>query len=205
MDPQRIWTPHPAQFDHHVDDNIYCDVAAYMAQTVSASAITLWHVLGFPNPLHGPNPLSLEKFDGRYTHQRKTLGHLVNSRILTVCVLPEKRVIMAATLQDWLCNRTNFTLRKVSSLHGSLESMTQHVIWMRPVFLATQNAIRHELTKHYYVLKRVYAKTGRADRIRAKLPPALLDHLATLIARTRRRCCGPPEQGSPSHNQYLPR
>jgi hypothetical protein len=115
------------QFDHHVDDNIYCDVAAYMTQTVSASALALWHVLGFPNPLHGPNPLSLEKFDGQYTHQRKTLGHLVDSRTLTVCVLPEKRVIMAATLQDWLCTRSEFTLREISSLHGSLESMTRHV------------------------------------------------------------------------------
>ena len=175
----------PPQFDHHVDDNIYCDVAAYMAQTVSASALALWHVLGFPNPLHGPNPLSLEKFDGRYTHQRQTLGHLIDSRTMTVSVLPEKRAIMAATLQDWLCNRADFNLREISSLHGSLESMTRHVTWMRPLFFAIQNAIRHELSKRYYVLKRIYAKTGRADRIRTQLPPALLDRLSTLIARDK--------------------
>ena len=175
----------PPQFDHHVDDNIYGDVAAYMAQTVSASALALWHVLGFPNPLHGPNPLSLEKFDGRYTHQRKTLGHLVDSRTLEVCVLPEKRAVMAATLQDWLGNRADFNLREISSLHGSLESMTRHVTWMRPLFFAIQNTIRHELSKRYYVLKRMYDKTGRAARIRAQLPPALLDRLSTLIARDK--------------------
>jgi hypothetical protein len=38
----------PPQFNHHVDDNIYCNVAAHIAQTVSASALALWHVLGFP-------------------------------------------------------------------------------------------------------------------------------------------------------------
>ena len=175
----------PPQFDHHVDDNIYCDVAAHMAQTVSASALALWHILGFPDPLRGPNPLSLEKFDGRYTHQRKTLGHLIDSRTLTVSVLPEKRATMAALLQDWLGNRVEFTLREISSLHGSLESMTRHIAWMRPLFFAIQNAIRNELSKRYYVLKRTYAKTGRADRIRAKLPPALLDRLSTLIARDK--------------------
>ena len=161
----------PPQFDHHVDDNIYCDVASHMAQTVSSSALALWHVLGFPNPSHGPNPLSLEKFDGRYTHQRQTLGHLIDSRTMTVSVLPKKRTIMTATLQEWLGNRVDFSLRDISSLHGSLESMTRHVIWMRPLFFAVQNAIRHELSKRYYVLKRVYAKTGRADKIRAQLPP----------------------------------
>jgi hypothetical protein len=175
----------PPQFDHHVDDNIYCDVAAYMAQTVSASALALWHILGFPNPLHGPNPLSLEKFNGRYTHQRQTLGHLVDSRTMTVSVLPEKRTIIAAMLQDWLQSRTDYNLREISSLHGSLESMTRHVTWMRPLFFAIQNAIRCELSRRYYVLKRTYAKTGRANRLRAKLPPALLDRLSTLIARDK--------------------
>ena len=175
----------PPQFDHHVDDNIYCDTAPYMLQTVSASALALWHVLGFPNPKQGPNPLSLEKFDGRYTHQRKTLGHLVDSRTLTVSVLPEKRTIMTALLQDWLGNRVEFSLRDISSLHGSLESMTRHVTWMRPLFFAIQNAIRHELSRRYYVLLRTYAKTGRANKIRAQLPPALLDRLSTLIARDK--------------------
>ena len=175
----------PPQFDHHVDDNIYCDVAAHMAQTVSASALALWHVLGFPNPSQGPNPLSLEKFDGRYTHQRKTLGHLIDSRTLTVSVTPEKRTIIAALLQDWLDNRVEFTLREISSLHGSLESVTRHVTWMRPLFFAIQNAIRHELSTRYYVLKRTYAKTGRPDKLRAQLPPTLLDRLSTLIARDK--------------------
>jgi hypothetical protein len=59
------------------------------------------------------------------------------------------------------------------------------VVWMRPLFFAVQNAIRHELSKRYYVLKRVYAKTGRADKIRAQLPPPLLDRLSTLIARDK--------------------
>jgi hypothetical protein len=195
----------PPQFNHHVDDNIYCDVAEHMAQTVSASALALWHVLGFPNPLHGPNPLSLEKFDGRYTHQRQTLGHLIDSRTMTVSVLPEKRAIMTATLQDWLGNCVEFNLREISSLHGSLESMTRHVTWMRPLFFAIQNAIRHELTKRYHVLKRVYEKTGRADRIRAKLPPALLNRLSTLIARDKAAQLWSSRTSLSSSSPYAPR
>ena len=63
--------------------------------------------------------------------------------------------------------------------------MTRHVTWMRPLFFAIQNAIRHELSKRYFVLKRTYEKTGRADRLRTQLPPALLDRLSTLIARDK--------------------
>jgi hypothetical protein len=63
-----------------------------------------------------------------------------------VSVLPEKLAIIAATLQGWLYTCVEFTLREISSLHGSLQSMTRHVTWMRPLFFAVQNAIRHELS-----------------------------------------------------------
>ena len=175
----------PPQFDHHVDDDIYADVASFMPLTVSSSALALWQVLGFPNPLHGPNVLSQEKFDGRYTHQRKTLGYWVDSRRMEVAALPAKRALVADSLREWCTCRTHFTLRDISSIHGSLENMTRHVTWMRPLFFALQNAIRVELNRRYYVLQRMYPRTGRAARLQAKLPATLYHRLSSLIARDK--------------------
>ena len=93
--------------------------ALVLSATTAAAQQDDW---SFPNPLQGPNPLSLEKFDGRYTHQRKTLGYMIDSRRKEVAAWPEKRALLAETLDEWCHSRTKFTLREISSLHGSLET-----------------------------------------------------------------------------------
>ena len=112
------------QFDHHVDDNIYADVGEHMHRTVCSSVLALWQILGFPHE-DTPDPLSREKFCGTYTHTRKTLGHLVDSRNMTVGITPEKRDMLLEELGDWINVVKEFTLRDITSLHGSLESVTR--------------------------------------------------------------------------------
>jgi hypothetical protein len=107
------------QFDHHVDDNIYADVGEYMHKTVCSSVLALWQILGFPHE-DTLDPLSREKFCGTYTHLRKTLGRLVDLRDMTLGITPEKREILLEELYDWINVVNEFTLREISSLHGSL-------------------------------------------------------------------------------------
>ena len=134
---------------------MFGDVGEHMLQVVSASALALWYVLGFPNDEITPNPLSMEKLNCKYTHQRKTLGHSFDTRAMVVTILPEKRDMMLTILQDWILNITDFTLRDISSLHSSLESMTRYILWARPMFFGVQNAIRQELRIRYHVFAQV--------------------------------------------------
>ena len=172
------------QFDHHVDDNIYADVGEYMHKTVCSSVLALWQILGFPHE-DTPDPLSREKFCGTYTHLRKTLGHLIDSRDMTVGITPEKREILLEELGDWINVVNEFTLREISSLHGSLESVTRFTMWARPYFFYAQNEIRRTLEQRYFILKRSYKVKGRVDAMKRELSPQLMHRLGSLIAKEK--------------------
>jgi hypothetical protein len=168
------------QFDHHVDDNLYADVGEHLLRAVSASVLALYYILGFPSP-EVPNALSTDKLDTRYNHERKELGTMIDTRRLEVVTLASKRAQMVATLASFLLLES-FNLRDISSLHGSLESLTRYIKWARPLFFALQNAIRLQLTARYHILKRLYNASGRASSLAGSLPPALLHRLDGLIA-----------------------
>jgi tRNA C32,U32 (ribose-2'-O)-methylase TrmJ len=83
--------------------------------------------------------LSTDKLDVRYNHQRKELGTKVDTRRMEVAIMAAKRAQMITLLVQWI-QKTNFTLREISSLHGTLESFTRYIKWARPLFFALQNA-----------------------------------------------------------------
>ena len=172
------------QFDHHVDDNIYADVSEYMYTTVCSSVLALWKILGFPHE-DTPDPLSREKFCGTYSHERKTLGHHIDSRKMTFGLTTEKRLIILEELTTWVTVVRDFTLRDISSLHGSLESATRFIAWTRPYFFYVQNVIRKTLEQRYHILRRTYAAKGREVTIKKMLPPQLMGRLSSLIAREK--------------------
>ncbi|CAJ1962540.1 unnamed protein product [Cylindrotheca closterium] len=71
-------------FDHHVDNCLYADVALFLRQTISASILALYILLGFPNPSNGIRDcISWEKFANTFSHKRKTVGWLINLRRMT--------------------------------------------------------------------------------------------------------------------------
>ena len=174
----------PPQFDHHVDDNIYADVGEYMMQTLCASVLALYRILGFPRD-DVPDALSREKLCCVYTHERKTLGHWIDSRALTIGLMPEKRTMLIDILDDWISSVTSFTLREISSLHGSLESVTRYTTWARPLFFGTQNVIRHALIQRYHILKRTYNTKDREKALKRNLSKALEKRLCSLIAKEK--------------------
>jgi hypothetical protein len=91
---------------------------------------------------------------------------------------------MLDTLTGWK-TKIEFTLKEVSSLHGTLESLSRYNRWGRAWFFALQNAIRSEVIKSYHVLKRWYDSSGRPARLRNALPPSLSDRLSSLVAKDK--------------------
>ena len=131
------------QYDHHVDDCMYGDVTEFMTKTVSASILSLYEILGYPKE-YLPNSLSQDKLDTKYNHQWKTVGYLLDSRWLEVTILPYKWEQALEMLGQWMEKKT-FTIREISSLHGTVESLTHFVAWAHVLFFGMQNVIRHEL------------------------------------------------------------
>ena len=68
----------PPRYNHWVDDNMYADIGPYMFRTVAASVLALYVILGFPRS-ELPDPVSQEKLVTTYSHQRRNVGHLVDS------------------------------------------------------------------------------------------------------------------------------
>jgi hypothetical protein len=129
----------PPPFAHHVDDNMYADVAKHLTRTISASVISLYEVLGYPSEV-APSTLQFKKFNMEFTHKRKAIGRIVDTRKLEVTLVPEKRDQVVNLLTEWL-SKQDFTLQEISSLHGSLGSLTINIRWARPLFFGLQNAI----------------------------------------------------------------
>jgi hypothetical protein len=110
--------PLPPQFDYHVDDNLYANEGEHLVRVVSASILALYSVLGFfPRP-ELLNPLSTDNLDTRYSHQRKALGNMVDTRRMEVAVLASSLAQRIELLGEWI-QRTDFSLREISSPHGS--------------------------------------------------------------------------------------
>jgi hypothetical protein len=179
-DGQRL----PPQYDHHVDDNLYAEVADHTRRSVAASMLALFHILGFPEETRAPNPFSMEKFDANMSHLRKFVGHHIDTRRLIVGILPHKRVQAITLLSDWLTKK-DFDLRELAGLHGLLESLTRYMLWARPWFFAFQNAIRHEISRRYHVVKRFWDSSKKAHRLKAQIPKNLHHRLDAIIARDK--------------------
>ncbi|CAJ1959567.1 unnamed protein product [Cylindrotheca closterium] len=92
-------------FYHHVDDCVYADVALFLHQKISASILALYILLGFPNPSNGiRNCISWEKFANPFSHKRKTVGWLLNSRQMTVRLPSIKRDRLLKLISETLAN-----------------------------------------------------------------------------------------------------
>jgi hypothetical protein len=171
----------PPQFDHHVDDNIYADVACNVPRTVSASAIALFDILGYPNKLL-PNCLSMEKLDTSYTWIRRILGFSINSRRMAFTIPHERRERLIELLTEWT-TKASFDLREAAHLHGLLENASRACRWARSYFLCLQNAIRAVLLRRYHQAKAYITRQGVAIKLQSELPKVLQARIAPLISK----------------------
>ena len=169
------------QYDHHVDDNLWADVAEYMRQTCSASVLGLYEVLGFPRP-NVPNALSLEKFCGEYCNWRKITGFIVETRAMVVDLPAYKREQAVTELTLFLA-QGSFTLMDASVLCGLLESISKYNRWGRVWFFALQNEFRRILKAAYYIALRIWKRKGMDTQLAKKLPAYLFNRFKSLLDR----------------------
>ena len=171
-------------YRHHVDDCIYADVAEHLVQTVCASALALFEILGFPDDTRQIPALSMEKLDTMYRPQRKMVGYRIDTRAMNVALLQYKRDETSVIIEPWL-TMTKFTLLQGATLCGKLESASSCNRWIRPYFFNIQNAIQDALIKEWQKVRAIYARTGNTRRNRFQLPESLAHRLGPLIARDK--------------------
>jgi hypothetical protein len=168
-------------YDHHVDDNIYGDVQEFVSLGVAASILALYLVLGYPSP-RNRDSVSWNKFDGFFTHERKMIGYGVNTRRMSLFMLPYKRAQLLGLLVTWL-TLPDFDLLQCAEMLGHLGSATTTCRWARVLFFGLQNLLRVHLVAQYHKSKGYFDRRGGAARIAADLPPALAKRFDSLVAR----------------------
>jgi hypothetical protein len=161
----------PPAFVTHVDDCAYADIREFMLRTIAASIMALFEVLGYPM-VDVQVALSLAKFLGHYNHIRKVLGYLINSRTMTVDILPNKREQIVAELARWMTMKS-FTLREAAVLVGSLEHISRYNLWGRVWFFALRNAIRHMTEQCRRKAVAIFSRSGKLAYYQRALPSHL--------------------------------
>jgi hypothetical protein len=163
----------------YVDDNLYADVGGHLVHTICSTSIgALFSVLGMPtNPLV-PSPLSDDKFQGWYNHERKLVGRQFNSRRLTVGMLPYKRERLAALLRQWT-EAQSYSLLEIAQLLGTLENHTKYA---RCWYSTLQNHVCRALHARYAILSRKYNHWDQEARFLHQLPLSLVHHVESLVA-----------------------
>lgn len=175
----------PPPFDMHVDDAFYADVEQYLFRGVYSSAAGLFDILGWPDLAHVPSPLSMDKLETDYTHTRKMVGRLFDSRRMTVGMLPYKRDRLLELLLEWKSKRT-YKLLELAALLGQLDNHTKFCRWARCWYFCLTNCMRRDLNDRYHVLNRFASRLdSKARHWERSLPKAVQGRLATLISRER--------------------
>jgi hypothetical protein len=119
----------------HVDDALIADIIDYFILTVCASVLSLYVILGKPDLAHEPDPLSRKKWVGLSTHEQKYCGIGVDSRTLTLSMLPHKREQMLQELSGWLTADATFSLGDFARLTGKLVDHSRICRWACVTFI----------------------------------------------------------------------
>ena len=167
-------------FPHHVDDNCYADIAPFLGRTISASIVALYEILAYPNDSHFQDPLSRDKFNNLYTHLRKVLGLIVDSRSMTV-TLPDYKFDRTVALIDEWRHRGTFTILDAAILVGQLIHATECCRWGRPLFFNLQNTLRHLILAEYTKVKALVRRRKLSLSSR-QLPRSLAKRAEALIS-----------------------
>jgi hypothetical protein len=171
-------------YNMHVDDALYADVGTHLIHTICSSVGALFGVLGLPSNTQVPSPLSTDKFEGWYNHERKLVGRQFNSRSLTVRVLPYKRERLLQLLLQW-ASATSYDLLEIAQLLGVLENHTKYTCWAWCWYFALQNHALRALSTRYQIIRRRYKQQEQELRFTRQLPATLLHRVDTLVARDK--------------------
>jgi hypothetical protein len=169
------------RYNHHVDDNMYGDISEHMERAASASIISLYEIVGYPDG-RIPDPVSWDKFHSTYGHLRRVVGWQFNTRNLTFTLPIDKRAALADLLASWLL-KSDFNILEAAELHGKLADASRANRKGRATFFAFQNALRRGLHLRFNQIRGYYKRHAKAHHFRAQLPKHLHCRVDSMIAR----------------------
>ena len=167
----------------HVDDALLADTRDHFVLTVSASVLSLYMVLGFPDPTTAPDPLSRKKWVAASNHERRYCGIHVNSRTLMLSMLPHKRDQLLEELDRWLVPGATLSLSDFAQLTGTLVDHARICRWARCYIDNIVNQLRWILDRRYHFLKRQQGHDWAASF--GPVPNGMSKRLDQLIARAK--------------------
>ena len=170
----------PPGYNPYVDDTLYCSIAPNLLRTVSASILSIYKILGTPNPLT-LDALSRDKLTTLYTHQRRVLGKMVDSRRLMVSLPLDKRETIVNILGTWLA-QPSFLILEGAQLVGILDNISTMSRWGRTQYFALLNTFRATVKARYQILRRRMVKTNNQRLLQARLPPNLAKRVHSIFA-----------------------
>ena len=168
-------------FFHHVDDNMYATLGDSIARALSASVISLYELVGYPNDLT-PDALSRDKLLTRYSHTRRLLGKISDTRRLMIILPDDKRASTIELLSLWILKH-HFTILELAQLIGILDSNATLCRWARADYFVLLNCLRDQLRTTYQIAARQIKAAKKYHLLKARLPPHLEKRLVSLIAR----------------------
>jgi hypothetical protein len=171
----------PPTYDHHVDDNLYADIAEFLMPTIAASILALYILLGFPTS-GNREVVSWDKFTKLLSHKRKCVGWEVDTRRLTVALPADKCEDLRTLLNHWI-QVDKFTLRDVAILIGHLGNATTVCRWMRTSYFTIQNTLRRKMLQRHAQILFYKNRQQRSKQMATKLPSTLLSRLKSLVSR----------------------
>jgi hypothetical protein len=178
-------------FDHHVDDLMSAEIGELLPRTISASVLSLYEVLGYPNK-YTPDPLSRDKFVASHTHRRKLVGWIVDTRRMIVELPDYKRERVVVILSEWIAAE-KFTLKGAAELHGIMNDMSYAHRWGKTYFVILQQTLRDTLKIRYWQVVAYYKRKKTEPRLAKPLPANLQHRVDALVAREQSRILWHPK------------
>jgi hypothetical protein len=173
-------SPPTPGYNPYVDDTMYIATAPNLLRTVSASILAIYTILGTPNHLT-IDALSREKLTTLYSHQRRILGKLIDSRRLMVILPEDKRATIVDLLHTWL-NKKSFLILEGAQLIGILDNISTMCRWGRTLYFAILNTFRATVAARYQILRRHLVKSKNQRLLKARLPPNLVKRFHSIFA-----------------------
>jgi hypothetical protein len=144
------------------------------------ASLLLYLILGFPGPLNR-DPVSWEKSENLFTHDRKNFGWWIDSRRLSVSLPEYKRLQLITLLTDSL-EATDFTLLEISELIGHLGTATLACRCMRPAYFLIMVWLRQLLTQRYHAVLYYKSRHRQQAEFTRLLPSTMYYRLSSLVS-----------------------
>ena len=164
----------PTKFTAHVDDNIFAEVAQYLKRSVAASIVSVDEAFGGSHE-YQEDVLSDEKLHLLYKETRLLLGHLPNSRSMTVEISPRRRekTIQFILEEGWLDSRTSASIRDIARLLGLMQSICNIFLWGQAQILVLQQLLATAVQRGYQLARQNYRLDKKIRDERAQVPAGL--------------------------------